>query len=163
MTTSASFRIRSFEESDRSAIEAMATEVLRSGRQFCFESLEPVLGYWFSPGSTVFVADDGQRVLGTYSLKANQPGRGAHVANAGYMVAEAARGKGLGHGLGEHSIRRAREQGYRSMQFNFVTSCNASAVELWQRLGFEIVGTLRQAFRLDDGQCVDAYVMARDL
>jgi GNAT superfamily N-acetyltransferase len=141
----------------------MAREVVCAGRQFCFEDVEPVLGYWFSPGSVVYVAEADTGVLGTYSIKPSQPGRGSHVANAGYMVAEAARGQGLGFALGEHSLETARELGFSSMQFNFVTSCNPSAVRLWQRLGFEITGTLPRVFRLDSGELVDAYVMSRAL
>ena len=60
-------------------------------------------------------------------------------------------------------LETARELGFRSMQFNFVTSCNPSAIDLWKRLGFEIVGTLPGAFRLADGELIDAYVMARAL
>jgi len=141
----------------------MATEVVRAGSQFVFESTAPVMDYWFSPASAVYVAESDASVLGTYSIKPNQPGRGSHVANAGYMVAKAARGQGLGFALGEHSLETARALGYRSTQFNFVTSCNPSAVRLWQRLGFEIVGTLPQSFRLDSGELVDAYVMSRAL
>lgn len=163
MTTSPPFRIRAYRDADRPAIEAMATEVVCAGEQFCFEDVAPVLGYWFSEGAVVHVAESDAAVLGTYSVKPNQPGRGAHVANAGYMVAEAARGRGIGFALGEHSLETARALGYRSMQFNFVTSCNPSAVRLWQRLGFEIVGTLPDAFRVDGGELVDAYVMSRAL
>jgi GNAT superfamily N-acetyltransferase len=166
MTSSPSFRIRPYEygaDADRAPLEALAKEVVRTGTQFVFETIEPVMDYWFSPGSRVFVADADGEVIGTYAVKPNQPGRGDHVANAGYMVAEAARGRGVGHALGEHSLETARELGFRSMQFNFVTSCNPSAVDLWKRLGFEIVGTLPGAFRLADGELVDAYVMARAL
>jgi len=163
MNESPPFRIRPYEEADRAALEALATEVVRTGTQFVFETIDPVMGYWTSPGSRVFVADSGVEVIGTYVVKPNQPGRGAHVANAGYMVAESARGRGVGHALGEHSIATARELGFHSMQFNFVTSCNPSAVELWKRLGFEVVGTLPGAFRLEGGELVDAYVMSRTL
>ena len=124
------------------------------GRQFGFAS------GLFARGSYLWRDD---QTITVSMIIANQPGRGAHVANAGYMVAEAARGLGIGFALGEHSLETARGLGYRSMQFNFVTSCNPSAVRLWQRLGFEIVGTLPAAFRLDGGELADAYVMSRAL
>ena len=42
-------------------------------------------------------------------------------------------------------------------------STNESAVRLWQRLGFRIVGTLPDAFRHSQKGLVDAYVMFRSL
>jgi ribosomal protein S18 acetylase RimI-like enzyme len=49
------------------------------------------------------------------------------------------------------------------MQFNFVVSTNEAAVRLWQKLGFEIVGTLPGAFHHPEKGYVDVYVMFRSL
>jgi ribosomal protein S18 acetylase RimI-like enzyme len=49
------------------------------------------------------------------------------------------------------------------MQFNYVISTNTAAIRLWQDLGFEIVGTLANAFRHPDERYVDVYVMYRSL
>ena len=49
------------------------------------------------------------------------------------------------------------------MQFNFVVSTNETALRLWKRLGFRIVGTLPGVFRHLTKGCVDAYVMFRSL
>jgi ribosomal protein S18 acetylase RimI-like enzyme len=105
----------------------------------------------------------GGSVCGTYLLKPNQPGAGAHVANAGFMVAGAARGRGVGGALAEHCLRRARERGYLAMQFNAVVSTNAGAVALWRALGFATVGTVPAAFRHPVHGLVDLYVMHRFL
>ena len=59
------------------------------------------------------------------------------------------------------SLERARERGFLAMQFNFVVSTNTRAVELWKRLGFEIVGRLPGAFHHPGLGLVDAYVMYR--
>jgi L-amino acid N-acyltransferase YncA len=115
--------------------------------------------YWMGPGVTSFVAVHGSRVLGMYKLVQNQVGRGAHVANASYMVSPSAQGMGIGRKLGEHSLDEARRQGYLAMQFNFVVSTNATAVRLWKQLGFSIVGTLPKAFCHRRLGYVDAYVM----
>src|SRR6185436_9453208 len=95
-------------------------------------------------------------------VKPNQPGRGAHVANAGFMVAPEARGRGVGRELGEHAIAEARRLGFRAMQFNFVVSTNP-AVRVWRALGFAVVGTLPGAFRHPERGFVDVYVMFREL
>jgi L-amino acid N-acyltransferase YncA len=110
---------------------------------------------------TVEVQD--REVVGTYILRANQAGPGAHVANAAYMVAKDARGLGVGRRMGEHSLTEARRLGFGAMQFNFVVSTNASAIHLWQQLGFKIVGTLPGAFRHPRAGYVDVYVMFRSL
>src|SRR5207247_10891561 len=98
-------------------------------------------------------------VVGTYILRANQAGPGAHVANAAYMVARDTRGSGVGRKMAEHSLSEARRLGFRAMQFNFVVSTNASAIHLWQQLGFKIVGTLPGAFCHPEKGYVDVYVM----
>jgi ribosomal protein S18 acetylase RimI-like enzyme len=49
------------------------------------------------------------------------------------------------------------------MQFNHVVSTNTRAVSLWQKLGFEIVGTLPQAFNHPLHGFVDSFVMFRAL
>lgn len=120
--------------------------------------------YWFAPQASAFVAaqevEPGrERVLGMYRLQPNQVGRGAHVANAAYMVSPFAQGAGVGHRLGEHSISEARRLGYLAMQFNYVVSTNDAAIHLWKRLGFSIVGTLPKAYLHRRLGYVDAYVM----
>ena len=111
---------------------------------------------------SVAVDDDGA-ILGTYYLKPNHEGGGAHVCNCGYMVAEQARGRGVASQLCEHSQAEARRRGFRAMQFNFVVSTNERAVRLWQSLGFQVVGRLPGAFRHPALGFVDALVMFRGL
>ena len=103
--------VRPFEDGDRPAIERMAAEVVRDGTVFPFEDVEGVLGYWFGPATRGFVACVDGDGAGSYVLKPNHPGRGAHVCNAGYMVAENRRGHGVGAALGRHSHDAARELG----------------------------------------------------
>src|SRR5690606_34547535 len=81
-----------------------------------------------SPPDRTVVATDGARVLGTAKMGPNRPGRGSHVATASFMVAEDARGAGVGRALGEYALGWAREQGYASMQFNAVVETNEVAV-----------------------------------
>ena len=126
-------------------------------------SREEALGYWFRPGTHTYVAEHNRHVVGTYVLKPNQAGAGSHVANAAFMVAPDARGQGIGRAMGEHCLSEARRLGFRAMQFNFVVSTNTSAIHLWERLGFRIVGTLLGAFQHPQKGYVDVYVMYRSL
>ncbi|MBO0870504.1 MAG: GNAT family N-acetyltransferase [Micromonosporaceae bacterium] len=119
---------------------------------------------WMLPGpAEVWVAEQDGVIEGTALLKPNQPGLGAHIANAGFMVAAGAAGKGVGRALAERIVDRARELGYRGMQFNAVVGTNTRAIRLWKSLGFEIVGTIPEAFRHARLGYVDLHIMYRRL
>ena len=158
--------IRPAAPADHDAIWQIMHSVIVAGDTYTFDPQTPrgeALAYWFQGGGHTFVAEHEGRVVGTYLLKANQPGLGSHVANAAFMVCASARGLGVGRRMGEHCLAEARRLGFSSMQFNFVVSTNAAAVRLWQQLGFAIVGTLPQAFAHATLGRVDAYVMFRHL
>lgn len=114
---------------------------------------------WMTSPQQTWLAEVGGEILGTYYIKPNMAGPGQHVCNCGYMVASSARGQGIATTLCEHSMRQALALNYSAMQFNFVASTNTGAVRLWQKLGFEIVGTLPKAFQHPDQGFVDAFVM----
>jgi ribosomal protein S18 acetylase RimI-like enzyme len=166
MANASSLTVRDATDSDRDAIWDIFRVVVASGDTYAFDpdiARTDALAYWMQPPNHCHVAEHHGTVVGTYILKANQPGLGSHVANAAFMVAPSARGIGVGQAMGEHCLAEARRQGFRAMQFNFVVSSNDSAVRLWQRLGFAIVGTLPGAFRHATKGYVDAYVMYRSL
>jgi len=111
----------------------------------------------------VYVAEENGKILGTYFIKPNQAGLGAHIANCGYMVHPEARGRGLGKQLFDHSWLVAKELDYKGMQFNFVVSTNRVAVKLWKKLGFKIIGTIPKGFNHQQLGYVDAYIMFREI
>ena len=102
-------------------------------------------------------------MLGSYFLRANHPGGGSHVANTGYMTAAEATGRGVARAMCLDLLERARERGFRAMQFNFVVSTNERAVKLWHGLGFQTVGRLPGAFSHPGMGDVDVLVMYRKL
>ncbi len=85
------------------------------------------------------------------------------MANCGYVTASAARGRGIARQMCLHSLERAKERGFRAMQFNFVVSTNERAIKLWTSLDFRIVGRLPLAFEHPTQGFVDALVMHRQL
>lgn len=125
--------------------------------------LEEARRFWTGPPARAFVALLDGEAVGTSSIRPNQVGLGDHVANAGYMVAPEARGRGIARTLCEHSLEAARQAGFDAMQFNFVVSTNEGAVRLWQRCGFEVVGRVPRAFRHRELGPVDVLVMHRFL
>ncbi len=158
--------IRPAASGDENAIWAIMEPIIRAGETYSLPrdmDKESALAYWLSAEREVFVAEDNGEIVGTYCLQANQKGGGAHVANCGYMTAVSATGRGVARAMCAHSLDRARERGFRSMQYNFVISTNERAVRLWQSFGFVIAGRLPGAFRHPTMGYVDAYIMYRDL
>jgi len=115
-----------------------------------------------APGGTLVAVEDGH-VLGGAKITPNQMGPGSHVANGSFMVAAEARGRGVARSLGEAALAFARDAGFRSMQFNAVVETNHVAVALWRKLGFEIVGTVPEAFAHPTLGLVGLHVMHRRL
>jgi ribosomal protein S18 acetylase RimI-like enzyme len=149
---------------DKDAIWAILESMIRRGETYPLPrdmTRQQAMEFWFAPENETFVWEADGSVLGTYFLRANQRGGGSHVANCGYVTATAAEGQGIARAMCLHSLERAKERGFLAMQFNFVVSSNTRAVELWKKLGFEIVGRLPGAFRHPDLGLVDAYVMYR--
>ena len=158
--------IRQSEPRDDDAIWRILEPTFRAGETYPVPrdiSREDALAYWRTPGHAVFVAEDAGAIVGTYYLRANNRGGGAHVANCGYVVAPDAFGRGVAQAMCSHSLGEAKSRGFSAMQFNFVIASNERAVRLWQRMGFSIAGRLPGAFQHPRLGLVDAYVMLRNL
>ncbi len=158
-------KLRPATPADADAIWALIEPVFRAGDTYAIDpdiSLDDALSYWMGQAACV-VAVDGDAIIGTYYIKTNQQGGGAHVCNCGYIVGQVARGRGVAEQMCIDSQHRASGLGYRAMQFNFVLGSNTGAVRLWKRLGYTTVGTIPQAFDHPTLGMVDAYVMHKHL
>ncbi len=115
-------------------------------------------------GGRVYVAvDEDGTVLGSAELHPNQPAAGSHIANAGFMVAPSAAGRGVGRAMAEHLLEEAKDRGYRAMQFNAVVETNNRAIGLWRSLGFRILTTVPEAFEHPAEGLVGLHIMHRTL
>ena len=160
--------IRRFKDDDWPALWALMAPVFRAGETYSYPpdiTEAQARAVWVDQPVATFVAVDAEAgtLLGTYFLKANQPGLGNHVCNCGYIVDAKARGRGVASALCEHSQREAVSHGFRAMQYNLVVETNTGALRLWQRLGFDVVGRLPGAFRHPVEGEVDAFVMYKRL
>jgi len=159
--------IRRFHGNDWPEVWRILQAAFEAGDTYAFspDSTEAEIHkVWVDVPSATYVAcrPDGQ-VLGTYFIKPNQPGLGAHVCNCGYVVAREAQGQGIASAMCEHSQAEAKSMGFRAMQFNLVVSTNERAIRLWRKLGFSVVGTLPRSFRHPQLGYVDALVMFKEL
>jgi L-amino acid N-acyltransferase YncA len=158
--------IRRAARSDFDQILEIFQAVIEAGDSYSHTAdttLEEAFEKWMSPRRMTYVAEENETIVGVYTITANHPGRGSHVANASYIVRPTARGRRIGRMLGEHSIEEAKKAGYAAMQFNIVVSTNRPAVELWKKLGFSIIGTSPKAFNHKELGFVDTYIMHRFL
>jgi L-amino acid N-acyltransferase YncA len=143
-------------------------DIVRAGETYAYDAEmdeATARSLWMvgAPGRTVVAVDDDGQVVGTANMYANRPGPGSHVASASFMVDPAAAGRGVGRALGEEALAWARASGFRAMQFNAVVETNTRAVALWGSLGFEVVGTVPEAFKHPSAGYVGLHVMCRRL
>jgi ribosomal protein S18 acetylase RimI-like enzyme len=158
--------IRTATAADASAIWSILKPVFRAGETYTIRrdiDEADAIAYWCGRNHETFVAEDEGNILGTYYLRANQAGGGDHVATCGYMTSSQAQGRGIARMMLEHSLVRAKERGFRAMQFNFVVSTNERAIKTWEAYGFARVGRLPLSFRHPALGFVDAFVMYKQL
>lgn len=159
--------IRPFVDADWPQVWPIVRDVVRAQETFAYDpamTAAEARATWIEvrPGLTV-VAVEGERVLGTAKMGANRAGPGSHVATASFMVATGARGRGVGTALCRFALAWAKEHGYAGMQFNAVAASNRSAVDLYRRLGFAVVGTVPGAFAHPALGRIGLHVMYREL
>ena len=158
--------IRKIIPEDFDSIWIILKEVISKGDSFTFDPDTPkesMMNYWLGKDKHVYVSIDNENIVGSFIIKDNQPGLGSHIANAAYIVSERASGKGVGKTMGAFSIQEAKRLGYKAMQFNIVVKSNTRAVNLWQSLGFNIIGEIPDAFNHKENGLTNAYIMYRKL
>ncbi|HET6673436.1 MAG TPA: GNAT family N-acetyltransferase [Agromyces sp.] len=143
--------IRPATAADWEAILPIFEQVVGEGETYVYPlalSSDTARELWMEepPGLTV-VAERAGAIVGTAKMGPNRPGHGDHIGTASFMVDPSARGGGIGRSLGEYVIDWHRRQGFEGIQFNAVVASNEAAVRLWTSLGFEIIGTVPNAFR----------------
>ena len=151
---------------DEERIWALLQPVFSAGDTYAVDPLidrEAAIAYWMEADKTAFILRIEGQAVGTYYIRPNQPGGGAHICNCGFITAPSARGKGVARRMLDHALIEAKQQGYRAMQFNFVLASNQRALAIWQRNGFVTIGRIPQAFLHPKQGYVDALILHRSL
>ena len=156
-------KIRAATKTDRDAVWAMLKPVFRAGDTYAIEadiSKDDALAYWFA--EQAYITEDAEP-LGTFYIRKNQNGGGAHVSNCGYITARGAEGKGVARAMLAFSLKEAKALGFEAMQYNFVLASNTRAMATWERAGFDLIGRQPKAFLAPDGTYTDALIFHRFL
>jgi GNAT superfamily N-acetyltransferase len=160
-------QIRDATEDDWPHIYPFYAQIMDEGRTYASppgQSLQEARLAWMEPPpSHVVVAVADGAIVGSAKMGPNRPGRGGHVGTASFIVDPRAQSRGVGRALGEHVISWHREHGFRAIQFNAVVEVNEPAVRLWKSLGWEVIGTVPEAFDHPDHGLVGLHVMYRRL
>ena len=158
--------IRSAVISDKPAIWSILEPIVGSGLYYYGFSTklsqEQMMGFWFSATHENFVAEFRGVVVGAYFIRPN-PHAGPDVANGAYGTLQEFQGRGIGQAMCDHSLERARQRGFKAMEFFQVISTNVRAVSLWERNGFQIVGRAPELFSHPYIGSTEMYIMRRNL
>ena len=146
--------IRAYGEKDLPALRAIWNEVVEDG--IAFPQTEPLdeksAAVFFAAQSfTAAAEDEDGNILGLYILHPNNIDRCGHIANASFAVRSSERGRHIGEALVLHCLQKAKELGFRLMQFNAVVESNTHARNLYERLGFVPLGAIPGGFLMKDG------------
>ncbi len=153
---------RKLETKDADALWTIIEPIVKAGDTWVYSpdsSREKMLDIWYSSDKYSYVYEVENQVVATFFIKSNQPDLGSHVANAGYMVHPDFRGRGIAEVMCRFSLGEARRLGFEAMQFNIVMATNVGAIRLWQKCGFEIIGTIPKAYQHQTLGLTDALVM----
>ena len=158
--------IREMTREDFEAFWPSFQAIIKAQESYALEpemSLEEAYHLWCEASLKSFVFCKDNLILGSYYIKPNGMGPSSHICNCGYMVSAASRGQGIARKLCQHSQQIAIELGFKAMQFNSVVASNQIAVNLWQKLGFKIVGSVPSAYKHATLGYVDSYIMYKSL
>jgi GNAT superfamily N-acetyltransferase len=124
-----------------------------------------LLGKIEAPEDVLDDKDWSRECLGSFYIKPNYPGRSSHVCNAGFLVTDAARNRGVGRLMGEAYLDYAPKLGYTYSVFNLVYETNVASCRIWDALGFKRIGRVKGCGNLKSypGRLIDAIIYGRDL
>ncbi len=155
--------IRKIEYKDIKEVTAIWNESVDAADCFMDEDLISEKELWnlFEEQTETIIVEIDKKVVGFHFIHPNLIGRCGHIANAAYAVSSNMRGKGIGKSLVIDSIERSKKLGFLGMQFNAVLITNTPAINLYLKLGFRIIGTVPNGFRMKDSTYIDTLIFLK--
>lgn len=151
--------IRAYDKNDIAEAIYIWNEVVQDGIAFpqMIFLTESSGEEFFSEQSFTGIAydSDSKEMVGLYILHPNNIGRCGHICNASYAVKKGMRGQHIGEKLVTHCLMKARDLGFKIMQFNAVVKSNKQALHLYEKLGFTKLGVIPGGFLMKDGTYED--------
>lgn len=150
-------------DTDHDMLWSLLRPVFRAGDTYAIDpdiSEADAVTYWTAHHAYMAILDG--NVVGTFYIRPNQQGCGAHICNCGYITGRGTEGKGVARAMLAYSLKQAKTLGFEAMQFNFVLANNSRAVDTWRRAGFDEIGRIPRAFKIADGY-TDALIFYRAL
>ena len=158
--------IREFTQADLLQIIPIWNEVVEQGKAFPqLEDLgvEDGEAFFKEQSYTGIAVNENDEIVGLYILHPNNIGRCGHICNASYAVKSTVRGQGVGKAIVTDCLEKAKEIGFRVLQFNAVVKSNTTALALYKKLGFTQLGTIPGGFLNKDGVYEDIIVHYKEL
>lgn len=160
--------------------DQFAKEIIKGDTYPMMEPMshEKFAAYWFQNFGAIMLLGDiekpqdviegkdwSKECLGSFYIKPNYPGRSSHICNAGFLVTDASRNRGVGRLMGEAYLNWAPKLGYSYSVFNLVYETNVASCRIWDALGFKRIGKVPKCGNLRSypGRLVDAIIYGRDL
>ncbi|TAF77116.1 MAG: GNAT family N-acetyltransferase [Alphaproteobacteria bacterium] len=158
--------IRPLHDQDKQVITSLVRATIATGTTYPYNpNMSDVEAWelWTNPNNRVYVGCIGNKIVGTFYIRPNQPHLGAHICNAGFMVSSEVAGQGIGTQLGTYALQEAKALGYHAMQFNLVVATNHASIRIWEKLGFSTIGIVPEAFHHPEHGLTDALIMYKKL
>ena len=154
-----SIQIRAYNPDDVASMISIWNEFVEEGAAFPQEELLTLEtgDNFFSSQTYCAVAEEieSKKLQGLYILHPNNVGRCGHICNSSYAVISESRGLHIGEKLVTDCLIKAKQHGFKILQFNAVVATNMHARHLYERLGFKQIGTIPSGFRMKDGHFED--------
>ena len=152
-------QIREYTKEDTKEAIRIWNHIVEEGNAFPqMDCLTESTGEEFFLGQSytgIAVDVDSGEIAGLYILHPNHVGRCGHNCNASYAVKSQLRGHHIGEALVKHCMEQGKKLGFRILQFNAVVKSNASALHLYEKLGFTQLGVIPGGFLMKDGSYED--------
>lgn len=110
-----------------------------------------------------FVAEYDNKVIGQCSVGlVRRNARYRHRAECAFVILNDYCNLGIGGKMMEECIKWCREHGVTQLELDVVKN-NERALKMYQKFGFEIIGTKEMALKYQDGTYADEYLMVKKL